>query len=109
MKGRGCRVCGRPGGKGRAELRPYGKRGTDICFDCMERSPAGRAEALRQIARRLRRLEKDGVGVVVIGGTMGPRAARPSEERAAGLEPASPAWEAGALPSELRPRGKKRK
>lgn len=54
------------------ELRPYGKDGQPICFDCMTADPVREAEAMKQFSDACDRV---GGGLVVIGGSDGPRAA----------------------------------
>jgi len=45
---RKCSECGR-----HEECRPYGKNGAQICFECMMKTPESKAEAGRQMKRRL--------------------------------------------------------
>lgn len=57
--GRACHVCGRAGGFGKRELRPYGPGGADVCAGCVFGENGGRpaaarvAEAERQLGARL--------------------------------------------------------
>lgn len=51
---RTCMHCGRPGGPGRRELRPYGPGGKDVCAECTFDGPPSRlAEAEKQLGKRL--------------------------------------------------------
>ena len=54
------------------ELRPYGKNGTDICFDCMIATPEREAEAKKNFAALLNANDVLGNGVTIIGGEDGP-------------------------------------
>ncbi len=71
-----CPVCHRP-----EELRPYGKGGSNICFDCAMATPEAKAEAERQVNRRF----KSAGRVAVIDGLGPPRAATPEERAIAAL------------------------
>lgn len=50
---RKCSICGQPSGPGPRELRPYGKGGADVCYECVFGSPEREAEAERQINKVL--------------------------------------------------------
>ena len=60
-----CYVCGKAEPE---ELRPYGKDGQIICYDCMIADPEREAEAKRQIDKRFDAID----GPVVIGENDGP-------------------------------------
>ena len=61
---RRCYVCG----SSDEELRPYGKNGQDICFDCMISDSEREKEAKKQFSSQL-----DGCGEIsVIGNDVGP-------------------------------------
>lgn len=67
-----CYVCGQSERDSpEVELRPYGKGGQPICFDCMNGDPERKAEAMRQFSDACDRV---GPGVIVIGDSAGPRA-----------------------------------
>lgn len=54
MAERTCIHCGRPGGKGPRELRPYGPNGADVCAECTFHGPPERVkEAEHQLGKRL--------------------------------------------------------
>ncbi len=51
---RKCIHCGKPGGVGPRELRPYGPGGADVCAECtFDGPPARLKEAKRHLQRRL--------------------------------------------------------
>lgn len=54
------------------DLRPYGKNGAWICYDCAMATPESQAEAKRQFMARMDAAEKVS-NVVVIGEPTGPR------------------------------------
>lgn len=46
--------CGRPGGVGPRELRPYGPGGKDVCAECTFNGPPARLEeAAKELGKRL--------------------------------------------------------
>lgn len=49
---RKCSCCGQLEGPGKREIRPYGKDGADICFECMTSSTENEQEARKQFAKR---------------------------------------------------------
>ena len=49
---RTCSCCGQLEGTGKREIRPYGKDGADICFECMTSDPEKEMEARKQFARK---------------------------------------------------------
>lgn len=51
--GRKCSLCGTPAGKGKAELRPYGKGGADVCAGCVLGNPEREAVARKHLSTRL--------------------------------------------------------
>jgi len=54
MVERTCIYCGKPGGKGPRELRPYGPNGSDVCAECVFHGPPERVkEAKTQLSMRL--------------------------------------------------------
>lgn len=61
-----CSVCNQE-----EELRPYGKNGALICFDCMKSTPEREAEAVRQFSARLD-VAAEETGVAIIGSKDGP-------------------------------------
>lgn len=67
-----CSVCLHPEDDSDYELRPYGPMGALICFDCMQSTPARRAEAARQFKVRLAVAEEK-TGVAAIGPKGGPQ------------------------------------
>jgi hypothetical protein len=50
-----CCVCGF-----QKDCRPYGQNGTAICFECMEATPGGEAEAKRQIKKAFDKIDAAG-------------------------------------------------
>ena len=52
---RRCHRCGRPGGPGKRELRPYGPGGQDVCAGCVfgENGSGPNADALAEATRQL--------------------------------------------------------
>jgi hypothetical protein len=67
-RARVCSRCGSLGGPGPRELRPYGKGGALVCFECANKSPKSRAAARRQFGRRL-----DSAGPVAVLTRDGPK------------------------------------
>lgn len=66
-----CTDCGRE-----EELRPYGKNGAMVCFDCaMKDEP----EAQRQFASQLKAAARQS-DVVIIGEETGPRPLTPTDD-----------------------------
>lgn len=61
-------LCHRRAGPGGAELRPYGKDGSLICFDCMTADPVREDEAKMQFKTQLEAAEKNGIVVLTDGG-----------------------------------------
>lgn len=48
MSERSCMHCGRAGGEGPRELRPYGPGGKDVCAECVFDGPPEREELARK-------------------------------------------------------------
>lgn len=67
-----CSVCNHEEDNDQYELRPYGKNGALICFDCMKSSPEREAEAERQFSARLD-VAAEETGIAVIGTKGGPQ------------------------------------
>jgi hypothetical protein len=67
-----CSVCQQvDDGSEDRELRPYGKLGALICYDCMKSSPEREAEAGRQIAARFEVASEES-NVIILGDRDGP-------------------------------------
>lgn len=66
-----CSVCDHEEDNDQYELRPYGKNGAMICFDCMIASPERVAEAAKQFSARLD-VAAEETGIAIIGGKDGP-------------------------------------
>lgn len=65
-----CEYCG----AGNEELRPYGKNGQKICFDCAMK-PENKDETDRQFQGRLNAAcDNSPSGIVMLGGEDGPQA-----------------------------------
>ena len=57
-----CCICGDWGGE--VELRPYGKGGAPICFDCMKSSPERERTAKEMFRKRLNQIPGNEVAIV---------------------------------------------
>ena len=69
-----CNVCKRED----CETRPYGRGGSDICFECAMGSEESKREAERQFSRQMDRAEGDSeIGVSIIGTENGPLPIKP--------------------------------
>jgi hypothetical protein len=66
-----CSICNIPEDHEDGELRPYGKMGALICFNCMMSTPENQAEANKQFTARLDVAAEEN-GVIVLGGRDGP-------------------------------------
>jgi hypothetical protein len=66
-----CCICGREGGTGEAELRPYGPGGRPICWSCAT-IPEREADTLAEYKKRLDAISGKPGTIVVIGGSEGP-------------------------------------
>lgn len=74
VKERTCIYCGKPGGKGPRELRPYGPSGADVCAECTFHGPPERViEAEKQLSIRL---VQPGPLVIVPEEQVGPRSSK---------------------------------
>jgi hypothetical protein len=60
-----CSVCNTQGDTGSKELRPYGKNGSQICFDCMMATPENEEEARRQCNAKMDAIHESGDVVVI--------------------------------------------
>jgi hypothetical protein len=71
-----CYICNRAGTSDyTVELRPYGRDGQPICFQCMDADPALTAEAERQFTKAI------SMGGVIVLGDGAPRPATLEETR----------------------------
>lgn len=73
---RACYLCGTA-----RDLRPYGPRGEDVCFDCAMSTPERKADARRAFGAQLDAAEAVGTGAVQIGTDAGPFPTTPPTEQ----------------------------